>query len=156
MIPALFLAAVLAGPQTVSAPPADAHAFILTGSGRFAVFADRATIARDGDLSMMRAFQVAEPSFTAGGESYWGGWSNWVFNCATMTADRLDFTAVREGGDEGPTTTDDQPAYKADPGGDAAELLRVACYHSVTEPDAVTLQHAVTKGRAALAADQGQ
>jgi hypothetical protein len=80
----------------------EAHRFVLTGSGRFAVFADLSTMQRDGDIATMRSFQVVEPGFTAGGTAYWGGWSRWSFDCKALTADRLDFAAVREGGAEGP------------------------------------------------------
>ena len=125
--------------------------FVLTGTGRFAVFADTTSIQREGDLVRMRAFQVVEPSFTAGDAAYWGGWSWWAFDCAARTADRLDFASVREGGVEGPAMADDAPPYEAAPGGDAAELLAVACGATVTAPDATTLEEAVRIGRAALA-----
>ena len=124
--------------------------FVLTGTGRFAVFADTTSIQREGDLVRMRAFQVVEPSFTAGGAAYWGGWSWWAFDCAAHTADRLDFASVREGGGEGPATADDAPAYDAAPGGDAAELMQVACAVTVPVGDASTLEDAVRIGRAAL------
>jgi hypothetical protein len=58
---------------------------------------------------------------------------------------------VREGGAEGPVTPDDAPAYPAAPGGDAAELLAVACDPaSAGEADADNLADAVRVGRAAL------
>ena len=82
---AVALAAVL-----LQAPP---H-LVLTGVGRWAVFADAASITREGDGTRMRAFQVAETDFTAGGQAYWGGWSWWRFDCAAGTADRLDFAMV--------------------------------------------------------------
>ena len=126
------------------------HAFVLTGTGRYAVLADTASIARDGDRARMRAFQAVEAGFTSSGEGYWGGWSWWAFDCATHTADRLDFASVREGGREGPTIADDAPSYPASPGGDAAELLAVAC-SPPDRIDATMLEDAVMMGRAALA-----
>ncbi len=128
----------------------DARVLVLTGAGRFAVFADLASIERDGDIARLRAFQVVEPDFTAGGAAYWGGWSWWRFDCAARTADRLDFASVREGGADGPATADDAPAYAAAPGGDAAELLATAC-SPPDRVDATTLLEAVRLGRAALA-----
>ena len=132
------------------------HRFVLTGAGSFAVFADLATVQRAGDIATMRSFQVVEPGFTAGGTAYWGGWSNWSFDCKALTADRLDFASVREGGVEGPSSPDNQPAYAAAPGGDAAELLAVACGDPDRTADASTLEAAVTLGRAALAGDLPQ
>jgi hypothetical protein len=137
--------ALPAAAQTV-----EPHRLVLTGSGRFAVFADLATLERHGDLATMRSFQVVEPGFTAGGTAYWGGWSRWSFDCAALTADRLDFAAVREGGDEGPAGPDTQPAYAAAPGGDAAELLAVACGDAPRTDEITTLADAVLRGRAAL------
>jgi hypothetical protein len=137
-----------------AAPVAQAtieHAFVLTGAGRFAVLADVKSIRRDGDQVEIRAFQVAEPGFTAGGTAYWGGWSRWRFDCAGQTADRLDFASVQEGGIEGPTRAEPSPPYPAVAGGDAAELLAVACSTEVRSVDITTLADAVALGRAALA-----
>jgi hypothetical protein len=131
----------------------DDHAFVLTGAGRFAVLADLASVRREGDSVLIRSFQVVEPDFTAGGQSYWGGWSWWRFDCAANTADRLDFASVREGGEEGPATPEDQPPYAVAPGGDAAELLAVACASERRPADVTTLEEAVTLGRAALSGD---
>ncbi len=142
---------VPAAAQTDEPSPFKEHGFVLTGAGRFAILADQMTIVRDGDSVTMRAFQVTEPGFTAGGHTYWGGWSKWRFDCVAETADRLDFASVREGGVEGPTTPDTAPPYHADPGGDAAELLAVACSTDTRSPDVFTLEEAVTLGRAALA-----
>jgi hypothetical protein len=135
--------------------PTEAHRFVLTGSGRFAVFADLSTLRRDGDIATLRSFQVVEPGFTAGGTAFWGGWSRWSFDCKALTADRLDFAAVREGGVEGPAGPDRQPPYAAAPGGDAAELLATACSDAdrpaPRTDDITTLEDAVQRGRAALA-----
>ena len=135
----------------MAAQAAPEHRFALTGSGRFAVFADLSTIERDGDIATMRSFQVVEPGFTAGANAYWGGWSRWRFDCKAMTADRLDFVGVREGGAEGPSSPDNQPAYAAAPGGDAAELLAAACGDANRPAEVTTLEDAVRRGRAALA-----
>ncbi|MDY6923693.1 MAG: hypothetical protein SWI22_07035 [Pseudomonadota bacterium] len=149
---ALVIGLMIATPAgAVSAAPQDGPQLVLTGVGRFAVLADLATIARDGGRVRMRSLQVAEADFTVGGQTYWGGWSWWSFDCAARTADRLDFASVREGGAEGPATPDAAPAYDAAPGGDAAELLAVACDPvSAGEADADNLADAVRLGRAAL------
>lgn len=149
-LPLVFLiAAALAGPAPAQAD--DPPRLVLTGVGRFAVLADLASIRRDGDVVRMRAFQVAEEDFSVAGEAYWGGWSWWAFDCAGRTADRLDFASVREGGAAGPATPDEAPPYPAAPGGDAAELLDVACDPAAAgEADADNLEDAVRLGRAAL------
>lgn len=142
---------ILFGALLTFAPvTADDHAFILTGAGRFAVLADLTTRRREGDSVLIRSFQVVEPDFTAGGRSYWGGWSWWRFDCAANTADRLDFASVREGGEEGPATPEDHPPYAVAPGGDAAELLAVACSTQDRTADVTTLEDAVVLGRVAL------
>ena len=128
------------------------HRFVLTGVGRFAVFADMVSIERDGDGLKMRAFQVTEADFHVGDQAYWGGWSWWRFDCTARTADRLDFTAVKAGGGEGPATPDPAPPYEAVEGGDAAELLAAACDPASVGPYGVsTLDDAVRVGREALA-----
>lgn len=132
------------------APP-EAHALALTGVGRFVVFADLATIEREGDTARMRSLQVVDEPFTIGTTRYLGGWSWWRFDCGGRMADRLDFASVAVGGAEGPSTPERQPAYEAAPGGDAAELLDVAC--GTVEPDVVatTVDEAVSVARAAMA-----
>lgn len=148
----VLLGLMLATPACAEPNPSqDGPRLVLTGVGRFAVFADISAIARDGNEVRMRSLQVTEEDFQAGGETYWGGWSWWTFDCRWGTADRLDFAAVREGGEEGPATLDTAPAYPAAPGGDAAELLAVACDPaSAGEADADNLADAVRVGRAAL------
>lgn len=131
--------------------PVKAHALVLTGVGRFVVFADSATIMRAPDGVRMRSLQVVEEDFTVGTTRYWGGWSWWRFDCAAGTADRLDFASVAVGGAEGPATTEGQPAYPAAPGGDAAELLAVACGTAEAKVVATTVEDAVRIGRAAMA-----
>lgn len=151
--PPILLGLMLATPACAEAvsPPQEGPRLVLTGVGRFAVLADLSTISRDGDTARMRSLQVTEEDFTAGGQTYWGGWSWWSFDCRARTADRLDFASVREGGAEGPATPDTAPPYPAAPGGDAAELLAVACDPaSAGEADADNLADAVRVGRAAL------
>ena len=121
-----------------------------TGVGRFAIYADVASIERDGDLARMRELQVTEAGFKVGNVTYVGGWSRWAFDCRTQMADRLDFASLREDGTEGPATPDSAPAYQATPGGDAGELLAVACGHGpASEP--IRLDEAIRRGQAALA-----
>ncbi len=153
-IKAAVLAFLLASPACAEPPPPalEGPRLVLTGVGRFAVLADLSTVRRDGDRIHIRSLQVTEADFTAGGQTYWGGWSWWVFDCRARTADRLDFASVRGGGAEGPATPDSAPPYPASPGGDAAELLTVACDPaSAGEADADNLEDAVRIGRAALA-----
>ena len=136
MISVLFL---LADPQLVE-----------TGVGRFAQFADVSSIEREGDVARMRSLQVAEEGFRVGEALYVGGWSRWAFDCRARTADRLDFASLRAEGVEGPATPDPAPAYPAAPGGDAAELLAVAC--AVERPaETLSLDEAIRRGQAALA-----
>jgi len=146
------LGALLLAPAACAEPaPPEGPRLVLTGVGRFAVLADLSTIRRDGDRARMRSLQVTEADFTVGGQTYWGGWSWWAFDCRARTADRLDFASVREGGAEGPATPDTAPPHDAAPGGDAAELLAVACDPaSAGEADADNLEDAVRIGRAAL------
>lgn len=153
-LPLLLLCALFAAPAT--ARPQDEHAgehrLVLTGVGRFAVFADLVSLERDDDGLKMRAFQVTESDFEIAGQAYWGGWSWWRFDCAARTADRLDFAAVKAGGAEGPATPDPAPPYEAVEGGDAAELLAAACDPaSVGDRGVSTLGDAVRVGREALA-----
>jgi len=135
----------------VDASPVPAHQLVLTGFGRFAVFADAATIVRAQDGVRMRSLQVVEDDFTVGTTRYLGGWSWWRFDCDAAMADRLDFASVAVDGVEGPVTAESQPAYPAAPGGDAAELMAVACGKVEPTVVATTLDAAVRIGRAALA-----
>jgi len=112
---ALMIGLMLATPACAEpAQQQDGPRLVLTGVGRFAVFADVSAIGRHGNEVRMRSLQVTEEDFTAGGETYWGGWSWWTFDCRWSTADRLDFASVREGGVEGPATLDTDPAGEAD------------------------------------------
>lgn len=148
--PALVAGIALAGCQT--APPAPAGPeLLLTGVGRYAVFADLTTRTRSGSQARLRSLQVVEPGFAVDGRAFWGGWSWWAFDCAAQTADRLDFASVSEGGIEGPAVPDTDPPYLAAPGGDAAELLAVACSDARAGPIFTTVEAAVTAGQQALA-----
>lgn len=143
----VLAALALAAPAAVAREPR----LVLTGVGRFALFADAASIRPDGDGVRMRVLQVAEAGFAVGDTAYWGGWSWWRFDCAALTADRLDFAALREDGVEGPAMPDDAPPYPAAPGGDAAELLAAACAVEPPAPDAASVEAAVALGRTRLA-----
>ena len=123
---------------------------IETGVGRFAQFADVNSIEREGDAARMRSLQVADEGFRVGEALYVGGWSRWAFDCRARTADRLDFASLRADEVEGPATSDPAPAYPAAPGGDAAELLAVACGETPSA-NALTLDQAIARGQSALA-----
>lgn len=121
-----------------------------TGVGRFAIYADVASIERTGDLAQMRELQVTEAGFKVGDVTYVGGWSRWAFDCRAKTADRLDFASLKSDGTEGPATADPASAYAAAPGGDAAELLAIAC--AAERPaETLSLDEAIRRGQAALA-----
>jgi len=147
---ALVAGIALAGCQTAAPVPAGPE-LLLTGVGRFAVFADLSTRTRSGDQARMRSLQVVEPGFEVDGRAFWGGWSWWAFDCAARTADRLDFASVSEGGIEGPAVPDTDPPYPAAPGGDAAELLAVACFDARAGRILTTVESAVIAGQQALA-----
>ncbi|MCV0413935.1 MAG: hypothetical protein K5831_03545 [Brevundimonas sp.] len=134
----IFALLLLGNPQLVE-----------TGVGRFAQFADVASIEREGDVARMRSLQVAEEGFRVGEALYVGGWSRWAFDCRARTADRLDFASLRADGVEGPATPEPAPAYDAAPGGDAAELLAVACGEARPR-ETLSVDQAVRRGQAAL------
>lgn len=121
-----------------------------TGVGRFAIYADVASIEQEGDIAHMRELQVTEAGFKVGDVTYVGGWSRWAFDCRARTADRLDFSSLRADETEGPATPDAAPAYDAAPGGDAAELLAIAC-GTERPAQALTLKQAISQGQRALA-----
>lgn len=123
------------------------HRLVFLGAGRFAQYADLATLGHDETGGRIRTFQVVPADFTAGGQSYWGGWSWWKFDCQSGTVDRLDFASVREDGHEGPATPDREPAYIAAQGGDAFEMLVAACNPNDYDTDATSLEDAVRQGR---------
>ena len=123
---------------------------VLTGVGRWAMFADGASVTPDSGAVRMRALQVAEADFTAAGKAYWGGWSWWRFDCSARTGQRLDFASVAVGGEEGPATPTAGAPEPLAPGGDAAELAAVACAQSPPAPDATSVDAAVALGRVRL------
>ena len=124
---------------------------VLTGVGRWAIFADAASITADGDGAVrMRSLQVADADFTIGDKAYWGGWSWWRFDCARQTGQRLDFASVAADGTEGPITPVNGAPEPLAPGGDAAELAAVACAAKPPIADAGSVADAVRLGRAQL------
>lgn len=138
------LTAALALSATTAA--AQDHALVLTGVGRFAVFADAASLTPDGDGVRMRSLQVSE-EVVIGGVAYAGGWSWWRFDCVAQTADRLDFASLKADGTEGPITPENASPYAIAPGGDAAELAAVACGADTRTADALSTADAVRIGR---------
>ena len=139
----LTIAAALLATRAV----AQDHALVLTGVGRFAVFADAASITPDGDGVRMRSLQVSEEDMVIGDVAYSGGWSWWRFDCAAQTAARLDFASLKADGTEGPITATRSSPYAIAPGGDAAELAAVACGLVTRAADAVSTAEAVRLGR---------
>ncbi|WP_296177376.1 hypothetical protein [uncultured Brevundimonas sp.] len=141
--------AVLTAGLVLSATSAAAqdHALVLTGVGRFAIFADAASLTPDGEGVRMRSLQVSEEDMVIGGIAYAGGWSWWRFDCAAQTADRLDFASLKADGTEGPITPENAPPYAIAPGGDAAELAAVACGAESRATDAISTADAVRIGR---------
>ena len=123
------------------------HALVLTGVGRFAIFADAASATPDGEGVRMRSLQVSEEDMVIGDVAYAGGWSWWRFDCAGQTADRLDFASLRADGIEGPITPENAPPFAIAPGGDAAELAAVACSREPRTADALSTADAVRIGR---------
>lgn len=124
---------------------------VLTGVGRWAMFADSASITADGDSAVrMRSLQVADADFVIGDKSYWGGWSWWRFDCEGRTGQRLDFASLAADGTEGPITPVNGAPEPLAPGGDAAELAAVACAAALPAADAATAEAAVRLGRARL------
>ena len=147
----MFAILIAAALQAAASQPAD-HDLVLSSVGRFAVFADRASLQREGEAVTIRALQVVEAGFEAGGRAYAGGWSNWRFDCAGRTGDRLDFASLAEDGTEGPATPDATPPAPVSPGGDMGDLFEIACGASTTDAEAVTTTaEAVSRGRALLA-----
>lgn len=139
---ALLILSLLAAPQ-----PTTEHRLVLTGVGRFAIFADVASVMPDADGVRMRSLQVSDEDMVIGDTAYVGGWSWWRFDCAAQTADRLDFASLKADGTEGPITPTKSAPYAIAPGGDAAELAAVACGADARAIDAVSTADAVRIGR---------
>ena len=137
---------------TPADPPPANRDLVLSGLGRFAVFADRDSMEREDQTVTLRALQVAEDGFEAGGRRYVGGWSNWRFDCARRTGDRLDFSSLAEEGSEGPATPENAPPRPVGEGDDMAALFEIAC--GAPAADAVTaasVDEAIALGRTRLA-----
>ncbi|MBN9481434.1 MAG: hypothetical protein J0I52_14440 [Bordetella sp.] len=147
---ALLLTAVLLAPP---AQEKSSMELALTGVGRFAIFADMASITPDGDGVRMRSLQISEEDMMIGGVAYVGGWSWWRFDCAARTADRLDFASLRADGGEGPLTPENAPPYPIAPGGDADELSAAACAQAAPPITASSAAEAVRVGRARMTQD---
>lgn len=148
---AFMLTAILASTATQEDPEME---LVLTGVGRFAVFADRASITPDKNSVRMRALQISEDDMVIGDVAYTGGWTWWRFDCAERLAERLDFASLRADGGEGPSTPDDSPPLPIAPGGDADELAAVACLGVGAPVVARTTQAAVQVGRLCMTEDQ--
>lgn len=145
----LLGAGVMAGPGQAQEPQPQ---LVMSGVGRFAVFVDLSTRDARGQQVRIRSLQVAEPGFEVEGQPYWGGWSWWRFDCVERTADRLDFVSVLAGGIEGPSVEDPQPAFTVSPGGDAAEMLDMACATEAPHgPVFTSVEDAVAEGHRQLA-----
>jgi len=124
---------------------------VQVGVGRFAVYADTATIRREApEAAWIRSLQVAEEGFAVGEATYVGGWSRWAFDCGARMADRLDFASVKSDLTEGPSMPDAAPPYAATSGSDELELLLKACI-GVPDPAGLSLEQAIREGQAALA-----
>lgn len=148
---ALMLAAAVAFTSPQEGPGME---LVLTGVGRFAVFADRASITPDQNSVRIRALQISEDDMVIGDVAYAGGWTWWRFDCAGRVAQRLDFASLRADGGEGPATPDDSPPIPVAPGGDADELAAVACGGASAPIVARTTQAAVQFGRMCMTEDE--
>ncbi|MEN5146435.1 hypothetical protein [Brevundimonas diminuta] len=147
----LILAALLA---SVPAQEEMQMELVPTGVGRFAVFADRASITADQDSIRIRALQISEDDMVIGDVAYTGGWTWWRFDCAGRMAERLDFASLRADGGEGPATPDDSPPMPIAPGGDADELAAVVCEGAAAPVVARTTAQAVQIARMCMQDDQ--
>ena len=147
MKPAFMMTTAVLACLLATAAMAEDQALVLTGVGRFAIFADAASITPDGDGVRMRSLQVSDEDMVIGGVAYSGGWSWWRFDCAAQTANRLDFASLRADGIEGPVTPTRSQPIAISPGGDAAELAAVACRPEPHTADAATPADAVRIGR---------
>ena len=147
MTRALAVLTISAAAMLATSAVAQDHALVLTGVGRFAIFADVASITPDANGVRMRSLQISEEDMVIGDTAYVGGWSWWRFDCAAQTADRLDFASLKADGTEGPITPTKSAPYAVSPGGDAAELAAVACGAEARAIDAVSTAEAVRIGR---------
>lgn len=151
----MTLVLMLAAAVALTSPQEDpGMELVLTGVGRFAVFADRASITADQNSVRMRSLQISEDDMVIGDVAYTGGWTWWRFDCAGRVAQRLDFASLRADGSEGPATPDDSPPLPIAPGGDADELAAIACEGIAAPVIARTTAQAVQAGRLCMTDDQ--
>ena len=144
----MFLASLISAVLITSPQAAPQIELMLTGQGRFAQFAQPATIQTGEDgLTRMRALQVSDEPMQIGEHAYVGGWSWWAFDCSANTGRRTDFASVREDGHEGPSTPTREEMHLLYAGGDAAELGDVACGRTPVRIDARSLTEAVAMAR---------
>lgn len=139
----------------VQVPPAEPEPaplnLSLVGVGRFANLVDTASLRTGPEGVEIRALQVSETPMKIGDKTYVGGWSWWRFDCHARTADRLDFASLTSDLKEGPSTPEPQPPYPANPGGDAAELLAIACAQTAPLKGETRLDAAIAMARQAMA-----
>lgn len=152
IIPLLLSATLGAASAAEAAAPTPQLAF--TGAGRFAVFADLASITPEAadtpSIVRMRSLQISQTDMVIGGVAYVGGWSWWRFDCAAATADRLDFASLRADGTEGPSTPERSPPAAIQPGQDASALAAAACGEIFPAVEAASTAAAVRIGRAKM------
>lgn len=146
----LMLSAIALLAQTPDLPQAP-MSLSLVGVGRFANLVDMASLKSGSDSVEIRSLQVSEKDMLIGDKAFIGGWSWWRFDCARRTADRLDFASLTSDLIEGPRTPENQPPFPASPGGDAAELLAVACTEVELPLGTTSLSEAVRIAREAMA-----
>lgn len=147
MLTLLALALLAQSPQ----PPATEMNLSLVGVGRFANLVDTASLKTGPDGVEIRNLQVSQDDMLIGYKAYVGGWSWWRFDCPQGTADRLDFAALTSDLIEGPRTPENQPPFPASPGGDAAEILAIACGQTVPPKGTASLSEAIRMARQAMA-----
>jgi hypothetical protein len=126
----------------------------LADVGRFAAFVDMGGVAWTGRTARLRVFQVAEDGFTAGTETFWGGWRYEVIDCDARTIAHAGFSSVRVGGKEGPVSGDLRPAVAIPPGSADAAVAKVVCdgwRPYAGAPVATSVAQAVAVGRPLIA-----
>lgn len=122
--------AALACTLTALASPVLAQAPLelrLADVGRFASFVEMGGIAWTGRTARLRVLQVAEDGFTAGSETFWGGWRYEILDCDARTIAHAGFSSVRVGGREGPVSGDQRPAAAIPTGSADDAVAKVVC-----------------------------
>lgn len=122
----------------------------LADVGRFATFVDMGGVRWEGRTARLRVLQVTEGGFTAGAETYWGGWRYEVIDCEARTIAHAGFSSIRAGGREGPVTGDQRPAVAIPTGGADEAAAKVVCdgwRPFAKVPLAGSIEEAVTIGR---------